>query len=109
MQRALFARVLTQDSPLILLDEPLNAIDNKTAADLIALMHRWHDERRTVIAVLHDLDLVKEQFPTALLLARETIAWGPVGEVVTPANMLRARAMSEYWDETAPWCSGASR
>lgn len=107
LQRALFARVLTQDSPLILLDEPLNAIDNKTAADLIALIHRWHNEKRTVIAVLHDLDLVKEQFPEALLLARKPIAWGPTSDVVTPANLLRARAMSESWDETAPWCSGA--
>jgi zinc/manganese transport system ATP-binding protein len=107
LQRALSARVLTQDSPLILLDEPLNAIDNKTAADLIALIHRWHNEKRTVIAVLHDLDLVKEQFPQALLLARKPIAWGATSEVVTPANLLRARAMSESWDETAPWCSGA--
>ena len=108
LQRALFARVLTQDSPLILLDEPLNAIDNKTAADLISLIHRWHTEKRTVIAVLHDLDLVKEQFPEALLLARKPIAWGATGDVVTPANLLRARAMSESWDETAPWCSGAA-
>lgn len=106
LQRALFARVLAQDSSLILLDEPLNAIDSKTAADLIALIHRWHSEKRTVIAVLHDLDLVKEQFPTALLLAREAIAWGPAREVITAANLLRARAMSEYWDETAPWCRG---
>lgn len=109
LQRALFARVLTQDSQLILLDEPLNAIDAKTAGDLIALIHRWQAERRTVIVVLHDLELVKEHFPTVLLLARKAIAWGPVAEVVTPANLLRARAMSEYWDETAPWCSGASK
>jgi zinc/manganese transport system ATP-binding protein len=108
LQRALFARVLTQDSPLILLDEPLNAIDNKTAADLIALIHRWHKEKRTVIAVLHDLDLVKEQFPQALLLARKPIAWGKTADVVTSANLLRARSMSESWDETAPWCSGAA-
>ncbi len=107
LQRTLFARVLTQDSPLILLDEPLNAIDSKTAADLIALIHRWHDERRTVIAVLHNLDLVKEQFPQALLLARKAIAWGASSDVVTPANLLRARSMSESWDEKAPWCSGA--
>lgn len=106
LQRALFARVLTQDSPLILLDEPLNAIDNKTAADLIGLIHRWHAERRTVIAVLHDLDVVKQHFPTVLLLARETIAWGPARDVVTPANLARARAMSERWDESAPWCGG---
>ena len=35
LQRALFARLLLQDSPLIVLDEPFNAIDDKTVADLI--------------------------------------------------------------------------
>ena len=37
---------------------------------------RWHAEKRTVIAALHDLDLVKSMFPEALLLAREPVAWG---------------------------------
>ena len=107
LQRALFARVLAQDSQLILLDEPLNAIDAKTAGDLVGVIQRWHAESRTVIVVLHDLELVKKHFPSALLLARKAIAWGPTADVVTPANLLRARAMSESWDETAPWCSGA--
>ena len=109
LQRALFARVLAQDSQLILLDEPLNAIDNKTSADLTALIQRWHGEGRTVMTVLHDLNLVKNLFPAALLLAREAIAWGPVASVVTPANLERARAMSERWDDNAPWCSGAKQ
>ncbi|MGP0090809.1 MAG: metal ABC transporter ATP-binding protein, partial [Xanthobacteraceae bacterium] len=34
MQRMLFARLLLQDSPVMVLDEPFNAIDAKTAADL---------------------------------------------------------------------------
>jgi zinc/manganese transport system ATP-binding protein len=106
LQRALFARVLVQDSPLILLDEPLSAIDAKTSNDLMALIERWHSERRTVIAVLHDFELVKKHFPTTLLLAREAIAWGPSTEVVTADNMVRARAMSERWDDNAPWCHG---
>lgn len=104
MQRILFARVLVEDSPLILLDEPFTAIDARTAADLMALIERWHGEERTVIAVLHDLDLVKERFPEALMLAREPVAWGATKEVVTAENLLKARAMSEAWDENAPWC-----
>lgn len=104
VQRVLFARVLVQDSPLILLDEPFNAIDANTASDLMDLIERWHEEKRTVIAVMHDLDLARERFPNALLLAREKIAWGNAREVITPANMLRARSMSECWDDTAPWC-----
>src|SRR5690606_26194021 len=47
MQRMLFARLLLQDAPLILLDEPFTAIDQKTAADLLALLMEWHSEGRT--------------------------------------------------------------
>ena len=48
MQRALFARLLLQDARVIVLDEPFNAIDTKTAADLCDLVRRWHAENRTV-------------------------------------------------------------
>ena len=104
LQRVLFARVLVQDSPLILLDEPFTAIDSKTASDLMSLVERWHGEERTVIAVLHDLELARERFPRALLLAREIVAWGAAKDVLTAANLLRARTMTERWDDTAPWC-----
>ncbi|WEF24857.1 zinc ABC transporter ATP-binding protein AztA [Paracoccus sp. S3-43] len=107
LQRALFARVLVQDADLILLDEPFNAIDEKTTRDLIALIRRWHDEGRTVIVVVHDLDLVRAHFPQALLLARRPIAWGPSAQVVTQDNMRRARQYQEAWDDNAPWCEPA--
>ena len=60
MQRVLFARLLLQDARVIVLDEPFNAIDAKTSADLLALVQRWHGEKRTVLAALHDLDLVRD-------------------------------------------------
>ena len=76
MQRVLFARLLLQDAELILLDEPFTAIDSRTTRDLLDLVSRWHDEARTVVAVLHDMDIVREIFPETLLIAREPIAWG---------------------------------
>ena len=42
MQRMLFARLLLQDARVIVLDEPFNAIDAKTCADLLDLVRRWH-------------------------------------------------------------------
>jgi zinc/manganese transport system ATP-binding protein len=104
-QRLLFARLLVQDADLILLDEPFNAVDARTAADLLAMVHRWHGEGRTVIAVLHDLDLVRQAFPQCLLLAREKIAFGPTAEVLSAANRLKARMMAEAWDEDAAVCA----
>lgn len=104
MQRMLFARVLLQDAPLIVLDEPFNAVDAKTSADLLALVTRWHDERRTVLAALHDLDLVRADFPETLLLARGKVAWGPTAEVLTAENLMEARRMCEAFDDSAAAC-----
>jgi zinc/manganese transport system ATP-binding protein len=104
MQRVLFARLLLQDARLIVLDEPFNSIDAKTAADLFDLVRRWHVEERTVVAALHDLELVKANFPDVLLLAREPVAWGAAAEVLTPDNLLKARRMCEAFDEAAAEC-----
>ncbi len=107
-QRVLFARVLLQDAPLILLDEPFNAIDARTTADLLGVVHRWHGEARTVIAVLHDLDQVREHFDRTLLLARRCIAWGPTAEVLSAENLFRARQQAEAWDDDASPCRAAA-
>jgi zinc/manganese transport system ATP-binding protein len=104
LQRTLFARVLVQDANLILLDEPFNAIDARTVADLMALIRRWHGEARTVMVVVHDLDLVREQFPEALLLARRPVAWGDARATLSADNLLRARRFHEAWNENAPRC-----
>jgi zinc/manganese transport system ATP-binding protein len=107
-QRVLFARVLLQDAPVILLDEPFNAIDARTTADLLAVVQRWHGEARTVIAVLHDLDQVREHFERTLLIARRCVAWGPTAEVLRAENLFQARRMAEAWDEDAPRCREAA-
>ena len=108
MQRVLFARVLLQDSRLIVLDEPFNAIDAKTSADLLALVKRWHAEGRTVLAALHDIELVRADFPDALLLAREPVAWGPTADVLTAENLEEARRMCEAFDDDAAACAAPS-
>jgi zinc/manganese transport system ATP-binding protein len=76
LQRALFARLILQDAAVILLDEPFAAVDTQTGAVLLDQVMRWHQEGRTVIAVLHDLDLVQAHFPSTLVLARRCVAWG---------------------------------
>ncbi|MBP0492590.1 metal ABC transporter ATP-binding protein [Pararoseomonas indoligenes] len=107
-QRLLFARLLVQDAPVILLDEPFNAVDARTAADLLRLVHRWHGQGRTVVAVLHDLELVRREFPETLLLARDPVAWCGTEEALAASNRLRARMMAEGWDEAAAACDRAA-
>jgi zinc/manganese transport system ATP-binding protein len=104
LQRVQFARLAVQDAPLILLDEPFSAVDSKTIAALLALVLQWHTEGRTVVLVLHDEAQVRAHFPQTLLLARECIAWGSTTQVLTDANLQRARVMAEAWDDTAAIC-----
>jgi zinc/manganese transport system ATP-binding protein len=89
-RRVAFARLILQDAPVLLLDEPFAGVDATTTADLLALVARWHREGRTVIAVLHDLAQVRAHFPDALLLARRVVAWGPTAEALTSENRARA-------------------
>ena len=105
LQRLLFARVMLQDARLIVLDEPFNAIDSRTARDLLALVKRWHQEGRTVLAALHDLDMVRANFPETLLLARGPVAWGATEEVLSPDNLLVAMRMCEAFDDQAAACA----
>jgi zinc/manganese transport system ATP-binding protein len=108
MQRMLFARLVAQDARLILLDEPFAAIDARTSAELLTLVQRWHREGRTVLAALHDVDLVSAIFPETLLLAREPVAWGPTREALTVENLNKAQRMCEAFDETAETCAVAA-
>lgn len=103
-QRILFARLLLQNTPVVFLDEPFNAVDARTTADLLQIICRWRDEGRTVIAVLHDFEQVRAYFPNTLLLAREVIAWGETAKTMTPQNLSRAKAMAEGWMENAVAC-----
>ena len=104
VQRVMFARLLLQDAELILLDEPFTALDTKTAADLLAVVQRWHGEGRTVLAVLHDVEAVRRHFPETLLLAREKVAHGATAQVLTAETLFRARQMSEAFDDNANVC-----
>jgi zinc/manganese transport system ATP-binding protein len=105
MQRMLFARVLLQDARVIVLDEPFNAIDLKTVGDLLGLVRRWHDEKRTVMAALHDIALVEQHFPQTLLLAREPVAWGDTAQVLSAESLRKAREMCEAFDDQAAACA----
>lgn len=94
LQRALFARLMLRQANVILLDEPFAAVDRATTEDLLALLKTWHAEGRTIIAVLHDLDMVREHFPQSMLLAGQLVAWGPSKEVLSTSNLHLARHLS---------------
>jgi zinc/manganese transport system ATP-binding protein len=89
-RRALFARVIVQDAAIVLLDEPFAGVDATTSDHLLRLMRHWHDEGRTVLVALHDLDQVLAIFPETLLLAGKAIAWGETVTTLAPENLVKA-------------------
>jgi zinc/manganese transport system ATP-binding protein len=89
------------------LDEPFTAVDDKTRADLLAIVQRWHDGGRTIIAVLHDYVQIRENFPDTLLLARECLDWGHTATVLCPENLNRAQLMAQAWATDAPVCNSS--
>lgn len=90
-QRALFARLLLQDASVILLDEPFSAVDMDTTKDLLRLILDWHAQGRTIIAVLHELEMVREHFSTSVLLGGQLVAWGDSNQVLNAENLHMAR------------------
>ncbi|QIL82069.1 ATP-binding cassette domain-containing protein [Diaphorobacter sp. HDW4A] len=56
-QRAYIAMVLCQDTPYVLLDEPLNNLDMAHAVTMMKLLQRLvREKRKTVVVVLHDIN-----------------------------------------------------
>ena len=91
LQRLLFARLMLQDQPLVLMDEPFAAVDESTTRHLLSLLRTWTEQGRTVVFSTHDLSQVRSQVPHAVLLAGSVVASGPTGEVLHPQALARAR------------------
>ncbi|GAA5116383.1 metal ABC transporter ATP-binding protein [Luteolibacter yonseiensis] len=83
-QRAFLARALAQEAHVLLLDEPFTGLDRNASQLLGDLLNKLAHEGRLVIASHHDLNTVPRLFDEALVLATRPLAFGPVGEVLTP-------------------------
>jgi iron complex transport system ATP-binding protein len=82
-QRVFIARALAQEAPILLLDEPITALDVGRQFELMALLAGLHEDGHTILAALHDLRPAVEFFPRAILLdAGRLAAEGPTREVV---------------------------
>ena len=88
LQRALFARVIMQDAPFVVLDEPFTAIDEKTERMLQELILEWREQGRTVVLAIHDLSAVLRHCDAALLLGEGRATFGVPGEVLTAQNLI---------------------
>ena len=92
-QRVLFARLMLQDADVLLLDEPFAAVDEATTQDLLILLQHWHQQGKTILAVMHNLSLVRHFFPETVVLAKNLVAHGPSDEILTTDNRLHAHGI----------------
>ncbi|HXV30968.1 MAG TPA: ABC transporter ATP-binding protein [Sinorhizobium sp.] len=85
-QLTLFAQVLLRDPAILLLDEPVSALDMRHQQVLLDLVHRQsRDHDRTSILVLHDLSLAAQYADQLVLIGDGTLkAAGPPAGVLLP-------------------------
>jgi iron complex transport system ATP-binding protein len=85
LQRAVLARALAQQAPILLLDEPTAALDVGHQQQVLELVDRLRNERElTVVSTMHDLSLAG-QFPESLVLldGGRVVATGSARDVLT--------------------------
>lgn len=87
-QRVLLAMALTQEAPLLLLDEPTASLDPGHARQFLELVGQLVGAGKTVVMAHHDLTTVAQSCTTVLLLAEgQAKAYGEVTAVLTPGQL----------------------
>lgn len=81
-QRALLARALAQDADLLLLDEPLNAVDTETREVIAKVLTDLKERGKTVVIATHDLGRLETDFDGALYLSEGSQTPPPPGAFV---------------------------
>ena len=88
-QRALIAQTLAQESPILLLDEPLNNLDLNHQLEVMQLLSRLHKAGRTIVVVLHDLNIAAQYCERMVLLDRGRVAaQGSADDILDPKVIL---------------------
>ncbi len=85
-QRILLARALLGDPELLLLDEPLSAVDAPTRRDILNFLRGMKGEK-TIIMVTHDPNDLVDLADTIMLLNRRIHSIGPTSAVCRPETL----------------------
>ena len=87
-QRVLFAKILTQESQVILLDEPTASLDMRYEEDLLKEVSKEKDKGKIIILVIHNLQTAIKYCSRLVLLSNGNIIKdGAVKEVITEENL----------------------
>ncbi|MBU3916904.1 ABC transporter ATP-binding protein [bacterium] len=73
-QRVLLARILNRETPVMLLDEPLNGIDLRHQHETIRLLKTVSSEK-SILVVMHDLSMAIKEFNRFLFFVDGSLAY----------------------------------
>lgn len=90
-QMVLFAQLLMRQSRLMLLDEPVSALDLKHQVRLLdILLEQTHQRHCTTVTVLHDLNLVAQYADEVIVIADQSVvAQGAPSDVMSASFLER--------------------
>lgn len=97
VQRVLIARAMAQQTPLLLLDEPLSNLDVGHKYEVMDVLRQLNRESgTTIVMILHDFSFVK-QFSESTLLLKNGVAeaFGPTATVLSQDNLRRTFDLSD--------------
>jgi iron complex transport system ATP-binding protein len=90
-QKVMIAKMLAQDAPLLLLDEPTTHLDLPSGIELLHLLRKLAQEHaKTIVFTTHDLHLVLRMDPYMVLLGGDgTWVQGTAQEVANHTLMCK--------------------
>lgn len=88
-QRLIIARALSQQTPILMLDEPISSLDIRHQFDIMSLLKQINKETNaTILIIIHDLNLAMRYCDEVILLNKgELVAKGKSKQVLTQDNI----------------------
>ena len=95
LQRVMIARALAQETPVLLMDEPVSNLDIAHQIEIMRLLRASTD--KTVLIVLHDLNLALRFCDEVMLLHDGNLLYhGPIADGLTPERIATVYGVASH-------------
>ncbi len=101
MQRALIARAMAQQTPVMLLDEPMSNLDVTHRYEIMDILADLNRKGVTVIIIIHDIPIAVEYVTSALLMCGGTLlTHGSKEQALAPERLRQCFSLDEVFHIT---------